>query len=143
MKSLIEHILLTGSICNVHKEFINKIVERQLVLTEVLFRVLFIPISEYFKNDSISIPIICCIMSYLIENENNHYSPYEVYNLLDIKDDTLLSILMKYTPNRCRIQKVFLTFSPERTRSSYDLTKDYHVCVFRHLFYYQKKLLCL
>ncbi len=116
MKHVIDHILLTRNICDTHKEFVNRIKERHLVLTEVIFRVLFVPIVEYLKDDYTSIPIICHIMSYLIENENEQYDPSKLYDALDIKDAGILKILINYTPDRCRIRKVFLAFSPERTR---------------------------
>ncbi len=147
MKHMITHMLVTRHVCSVHDDFVNKLIKENVVFSDVILRTIFTPLSEYVKEKGLHQDVWECVLAialtYFIENENDSYEPHVLYKqLLNIIDDPygdVLNIVKSYEPRKCystkRRGRVTITFSPEKTRSTYNITNEYYVRAFRYYFF--------
>jgi hypothetical protein len=145
MKHMITHMLVTRLVCGVHDDFVNKLIKEQVVFSDVILRTIFTPLMKYARSyyDDVWEVVLGITLSYFIENENESYEPFVLYKqLLNVIDDPygeVIRILKSYKPYKCystrRRGRVTITFSPEKTKSSYDITNEYYVRSFRYNFF--------
>jgi hypothetical protein len=146
MKHMITHMLVTRHVCSVHDDFVNKLIKEQVVFSDVILRTIFTPLSNYVRdsgNDDVWEVVVAITLSYFIENESESYEPFVLYKqLLSVIDDPhgdVIHILKSYKPYKCystrRRGRITITFSPEKTKSSYDITNEYYVRAFRYYFF--------